>query len=100
MSLLPGNKSVDAELTAQETGNPLFPVFLKLNQLHTVLIGGGNVGLEKLAAMLGNSPLAAVTIISREFIDELIQLIAGNPRISISIKKLLKKVTWMGQTWL
>jgi siroheme synthase (precorrin-2 oxidase/ferrochelatase) len=28
----------------------LFPVFLKLNELHTVLIGAGNVGLEKLTA--------------------------------------------------
>jgi siroheme synthase (precorrin-2 oxidase/ferrochelatase) len=30
----------------------LFPVFLKLNDLHTVLVGGGNVGLEKLTALL------------------------------------------------
>ncbi len=28
-------------------GNVLFPVFLKLNQIQTVVVGGGNVGLEK-----------------------------------------------------
>jgi hypothetical protein len=27
-------------------GNQLFPVFLKLNQLKVLLVGGGNIGLE------------------------------------------------------
>jgi siroheme synthase (precorrin-2 oxidase/ferrochelatase) len=49
----------------------LFPVFLKLNNLHTVLVGGGNVGLEKLTALLQNSPAAAVTIISKDFLPEI-----------------------------
>jgi len=48
----------------------LFPVFLKLNDLHTVLIGAGNVGLEKLAAIVTNSPLARVTVIANEFLPE------------------------------
>ena len=83
MNLPPGNKAVAEGLTAEATGNPLFPVFLKLNQLHTVLIGGGNVGLEKLTAMLGNSPLAQVTIISKAFIPDIITIAAGNPQVKV-----------------
>ncbi len=51
-------------------GNQLFPVFLKLNDLHTVLIGAGNVGLEKLTAIVTNSPFARVTVIANEFLPE------------------------------
>ena len=56
------------------TGNQLFPVFLKLNELHTVLIGAGNVGLEKLTAILSNSNSATVTVIAREVFQEVHQL--------------------------
>ncbi len=55
----------------QQQGNPLFPVFLKLNNLHTVLIGAGNVGLEKLTAILNNSPDAEVTVIALTFLPEI-----------------------------
>lgn len=57
-------------------GNQLFPVFLKLNQLRTVLIGAGNIGLEKLTAIVNNSPLATVTVIARTFLPEIHRLVA------------------------
>ncbi|MCR8560530.1 TSUP family transporter [Mucilaginibacter sp. BJC16-A38] len=69
MTLLPK----DSRLAIQDKkaeGNPLFPVFLKLNDLHTVLIGAGNVGLEKLTAILHNSPDAKVTVIALEILPE------------------------------
>lgn len=44
--------------------NPLFPVFLKLDHLDTLLVGGGNVGLEKLSALLKNAPDARVTVVA------------------------------------
>lgn len=50
----------------EDSGNQLFPVFLQLNQLHTLLVGGGNVALEKLTALLGNSPRSKITIIAKE----------------------------------
>ncbi|WP_121812061.1 TSUP family transporter [Mucilaginibacter kameinonensis] len=71
MTLLPGDKSFTNIQDEKQEGNQLFPVFLKLNDLHTVLIGGGNVGLEKLTAVLNNSNQARVTIISREFLPEI-----------------------------
>lgn len=45
--------------------NHLFPVFLKLESLHTLIVGGGHVGLEKLGAILKSSPRATVTLVAR-----------------------------------
>jgi siroheme synthase-like protein len=73
----------DAELPQ---GNQLFPVFLKLNQLHTVLIGGGNVGLEKLTALLNNSQQAAVSIVAEQILPEIYELTANHPQINITQK--------------
>jgi len=70
MTLLPGDKSLANIQDEKQEGNQLFPVFLKLNDLHTVLVGGGNVGLEKLTAVLNNSNSARVTVISREFLPD------------------------------
>ncbi len=39
-----------------EQGNNLFPIFLKLETLRLLIIGGGNVGLEKLISVIENSP--------------------------------------------
>lgn len=70
MALSPRNNESATVQNGKTEGNQLFPVFLKLNDLHTVLIGGGNVGLEKLAALLGNSKQAKVTVIAKEFVPQ------------------------------
>lgn len=44
--------------------NQLYPIFLKLEQLETLLVGAGNVGLEKLNSLLSNSPEAKITIVA------------------------------------
>jgi len=41
-----------------------------------VLIGAGNIGLEKLTAIVNNSPLASVKIIARSFLPEVHSLAA------------------------
>jgi len=64
-------------------GNQLFPVFVKLDAVHTVLIGAGPVGLEKLSAILDNSPAASVTVIGREIIPEMTALADGYPKVRI-----------------
>ncbi|MBO0356604.1 TSUP family transporter [Hymenobacter sp. BT186] len=63
--------------------NRLFPVFLKLEQLHVLLVGGGNVGLEKLSAILNNSPAAAVTVVATRFLPELRELAARHPAVQL-----------------
>src|SRR3954466_12492103 len=44
--------------------NHLFPVFLKLEDLKVAIIGGGNVGLEKLLAVLNNSPATDIRLVA------------------------------------
>src|ERR1700761_3347004 len=48
------------------TSNHLFPVFVKLEQLRLLIVGGGNVGLEKLRTVLQNSPATNVTLVAPE----------------------------------
>jgi precorrin-2 dehydrogenase / sirohydrochlorin ferrochelatase len=48
-----------------ETNN-LFPVFLKLENLRVLLIGAGNVGLEKLQAIVNNAPKTKVKVVAKE----------------------------------
>jgi precorrin-2 dehydrogenase/sirohydrochlorin ferrochelatase len=55
--------------------NALFPIFLKLEELNTLVVGGGNVGLEKLEAIFRNSPKATVTLVSPEIRDEIKALV-------------------------
>jgi siroheme synthase-like protein len=76
MTLLPRNNGLSPIQYEKTEGNQLFPIFLKLNNLHTVLIGAGNVGLEKLTAILNNSPLARVTVIAKIFSPEIHTLAA------------------------
>ena len=66
-----------------ETGNELFPVFLKLNQLHVLLVGAGNVGLEKLSAILSNSPQTRVTIVAEKVASDVVLYAQGFPQVLI-----------------
>jgi siroheme synthase-like protein len=76
MTLPPRNNGLSTVQYEKTEGNQLFPIFLKLNDLHTVLIGAGNVGLEKLTAILNNSPLSRVTVIAKTFSAEVHALAA------------------------
>lgn len=64
-------------------GNQLFPVFVKLNELHTLVIGAGPVGLEKLTALLNNSRHARITVVAETVIDEVRKFAAGFPTVNI-----------------
>ncbi|HZX59485.1 MAG TPA: TSUP family transporter [Mucilaginibacter sp.] len=83
MTSSPRNSGLDTIQYEKTEGNQLFPVFLKLNDLHTVLIGAGNVGLEKLTAIVTNSPLARVTVIANEFLPEVHTLASSYNGIKI-----------------
>ncbi|GAB3637007.1 hypothetical protein GCM10027422_25970 [Hymenobacter arcticus] len=63
--------------------NPLFPAFLKLENLRVLLVGGGNVGLEKLTAILRSSPETAVTIVSLSFLPELRAVAVRHQRLRL-----------------
>lgn len=50
----------------KKEANDLFPVFLKLEHLSVLIVGGGKVGLEKLHAVIHNSPATRITLVSEE----------------------------------
>src|SRR5262245_40372109 len=66
--------------------NQLYPVFLKLDQLETLLVGAGHVALEKLNSLLSNSPDAKITIIAPDITDEIKNLASTHHSCTI-IKK-------------
>jgi precorrin-2 dehydrogenase / sirohydrochlorin ferrochelatase len=63
--------------------NNLFPVFLKLEALQTLIVGGGHVGLEKLSAILKNSPSAKVTLIARSISNEIKELASKHTTVEL-----------------
>jgi siroheme synthase-like protein len=63
--------------------NRLYPVFLKLEQLNILLVGGGNVGLEKLQSLLSNSPEAGITIVTPQVKEEIRELVSEHPSCTI-----------------
>jgi precorrin-2 dehydrogenase / sirohydrochlorin ferrochelatase len=63
--------------------NNLFPVFLKLEELDTLIVGGGNVGLEKLSALLKSSPQAKVTLVADKISDEINSIAQGSKKIRL-----------------
>jgi len=54
--------------------NELYPIFVKVAELEVLIVGGGNVGLEKLTFLLKSSPNAKITIVSIAFLPALIEL--------------------------
>lgn len=64
--------------------NELFPIYVKLHQIQTLLVGGGAVGLEKLQAILSNSPDAQVHIVAKEVNPEVYTAVADKTNIRVS----------------
>ena len=73
--------------TSHINKNTLFPVFLKLETLQLLIVGGRYIGLEKLEAVLGNSPATRIKIVAMEFIEELRELASSYPNISLHEKR-------------
>lgn len=81
--------STEQQIEVEQSGSPvsdrelnrLFPVFLKLEELRVLLVGGGKVGTEKLTAILNNSPAAAVTVVAIAISDEVRNLARQHPQV-------------------
>lgn len=50
-------------------------------------MGGGYVGLEKIEAVLSNSPEATVTLISPEIRDEIVEIASQKPKVTLITRK-------------
>ena len=55
-------------------GNLLFPIFMKLDKLHTLVVGAGEVGLEKVGLMFKHADNAVITIVAPEIKPEIVLL--------------------------
>lgn len=63
--------------------NNLFPIFLKLENLRLVMVGGGLIGLEKLEAVLANSPATKITLVATTISDDIKAIAANHPNIQL-----------------
>lgn len=75
--------------------NNLYPIFLRMHKIQTLIVGGGNVALEKLTFLLKSSPNANVMMVAPFFRDEVrylakqfgIQLIVTSYEVSFLCDK-------------
>lgn len=73
------NEYIQKNSSERDKKNELYPVFLKLDRLELLLVGSGNVGLEKLHSLLSNSPNAKITIVAPVIKDEVKTLLQKHP---------------------
>lgn len=64
------------------SNNSLYPIFLKLEKLKILIVGGGKVALEKLNSLLGNFPEAKITLVAPEISTDIRKLTAENLNVS------------------
>ena len=62
---------------SNQSRNNLYPVFLKPQNLNFLIVGGGEVGLEKLTFLLKSSPNAKVRLVAKTICDEIHELAKG-----------------------
>lgn len=68
---------------ASTNSNQLFPVFLKLEKLQLLIVGGGYVGMEKLQAVISNSPATKIKLVAREISNEIKEFANQYPNIQL-----------------
>lgn len=66
-----------------ENGNKLFPIFVKLEELKLLIVGGGNIGLEKLQTVLLNSPSTPITVVAPDIVGSIRELAETHPNIRL-----------------
>jgi precorrin-2 dehydrogenase / sirohydrochlorin ferrochelatase len=64
--------------------NALFPIFIKLSQVDTLVVGGGNVGLEKLGALMGSDPSARVLVVAEKASEGVKAFIKDFPYVTLA----------------
>jgi siroheme synthase-like protein len=73
----------DSTIPGVDAGNNLFPVFVKLENLRLLIVGGGKIGLEKLQTVLLNSPSTSISLVAPEIGDAIRELAARHPTIRL-----------------
>ena len=63
--------------------NELYPIFLKVHAFDVLIVGGGEVGLEKISFLLKSSPNAKVTLVAKEIKNEIKVLVQNHPSVNL-----------------
>ena len=69
--------------------NRLFPVFLKLENLSVLIVGGGKIGLEKLTAILSNASQTKIKLVSITISEDIRNLSLTYPSIELNERVFL-----------
>lgn len=79
--------------------NPLFPIFLKANQLKVLIVGGGYVALEKLTALWNNSLEADVSLVAPHIKKEIKDFLLLGKNITLTERHFeisdLESIDWV-----
>ncbi len=70
-------------MQTQNKSNALFPIFLKLENLKVLVVGGGNVALEKVNALLSNSPETEITLVAPEIHANIKAIAVDHPNVKL-----------------
>lgn len=68
---------------SEQDANFLFPVFLKLEKLNLLIVGGGYVGQEKLNAVIQNSPKTNIRLVAMHISDDIKNIALKYPNINL-----------------
>lgn len=63
--------------------NTLFPIFLKTETAHFLIVGGGNVGLEKTETLLRQNPEVRITIVATYFHPKVLEIGGQNENVEL-----------------
>jgi len=63
--------------------NNLFPVFLKLENLRLLIVGGGRVGFEKLNAVIKNAPATPIRLVATSISNDIRELAKTHENIEL-----------------
>lgn len=64
-------------------GNTLFPIFLKTETAHFLIVGGGSVGLEKTETLLKQNVNMAITVVATNFAERLEEIPQKYPNVKL-----------------
>jgi siroheme synthase-like protein len=73
----------EQDINTKSEVNHLFPVFLKLDELRLLIVGGGKVAFEKLNAVLSNSPRTQIKLVAISVDNDIHKLAQLYPNLKI-----------------
>lgn len=71
----------------EAVSNKLFPVFLKLERLRVLVVGGGPVAFEKISAMEKSSAGTLIKVVAPEFLPEVAAFATARPNVTLVRRK-------------